>query len=80
MVSTNPARESLMVQWVSTYRGAVSIALTDVNGKTVSDWESTKSNAHFEHRIAVPSLPEGMYFVRIREAKKMMVRKWMKVF
>lgn len=80
IVLPNPARETLTVQWGSQYRGAVSISLTDAQGKVVSAWESDKSSEYFEQRMAVPALPEGMYFIRIREAEKMMVRKWMKIF
>lgn len=80
IVLPNPARETLTVQWGSQYRGAVFISLTDAQGKVVSAWESAKSSEYFEQRMAVPALPEGIYFIRIREAEKMMVRKWMKIF
>ena len=74
----NPATDEAVLELSSPYRGLVNLRLTDATGREIRTMRPNKTTDTFHQTIDLKSLAPGLYFVRVRQGERSVVRKLVK--
>ena len=73
VLSPNPVTDQMVVDLTSAYRGAVEFSLRDSGGRAVRTTAVQKTGNSIRQLLDVPTLPTGVYFLRVQQGERQRV-------
>ena len=78
VVSPNPTTDEVTVDLSSNYRGLITMRLFDLGGREMQNQSIQKSSQQLRHSIGLRQLPDGLYYLHIRQGQQKTVKKVLK--
>ena len=73
MISPNPAQDRLTIQTGDFFQGNLDLALFDVNGRLIRNWNIDNVDSKFT--LVAPSDLQGMYLLRITSEEETLTKR-----
>lgn len=77
-ISPNPTADLAMLDWESTYRGPVTIAVSGLSGRALQTQVVEKTAQTLHHSVSLRTLPTGLYLLKIQTTSGVQVLKVLK--
>ena len=74
----NPASVNLTVSLSTTADEKADFIITDMLGKTLTQWEGKAENGVYENEISIENLSQGVYFLSVKIGERVMTQKFVK--
>jgi hypothetical protein len=74
----NPASVNLTVSLSTTADEKADFIITDMLGKTLTQWEGKAENGVYENEISIENLSQGVYLLSVKIGERVMTQKFVK--
>ncbi|WP_420315641.1 FG-GAP-like repeat-containing protein [Ekhidna sp.] len=77
-VYPNPGRERFQINFESTYRGEVSIRVSDLSGKMIHDLSTQKTIETLTYEVDMSGAETGVYIIELISDDEVITQRWVK--
>ena len=74
----NPADKNIRISMNTPFSKSISFCISDIFGKTLTQWEGKAENGVYENEISIENLSQGVYFLSVKIGERVMTQKFVK--
>ena len=74
----NPADKNISISMNTPFSKSISFCISDMLGKTLTQWEGKSENGVYENEISIENLSQGVYFLSVKIGERVMTQKFVK--